>query len=130
MTRFDYNNCYGCGQDELWVILGALHDLALQNDTGYRTNISNHLIVYATVNEIADDAAVIIANGIIRNGTYNIAAVTYESNGNNTQSLTALVGGKPECVITAADYDDLTVTAAEKLASLIWKASNNNGNYC
>uniref|UniRef100_A0A7E4W5B6 VWFA domain-containing protein n=1 Tax=Panagrellus redivivus TaxID=6233 RepID=A0A7E4W5B6_PANRE len=110
----------------------ALKDgfISVNYDDGYRPDINNHLIIYVTTNGTADAAAVSAAMSIISSGKYSVAAVAYDANGSNTVSLTSLVGGKAECVITANDPDDLTITAAEKLTNLIWKASNNNGTYC
>uniref|UniRef100_A0A7E4WCU6 VWFA domain-containing protein n=1 Tax=Panagrellus redivivus TaxID=6233 RepID=A0A7E4WCU6_PANRE len=111
-------------QSNLAGVLGELYNFEYP---GYRPKINNHLIVYTTINGTAESDAITIGNEIINNGTYSIVAVTSESNESNIPSLTALVGGKSECVITTNDW---TITAAEKLANLIRKASNNNGIYC
>uniref|UniRef100_A0A7E4VKC8 VWFA domain-containing protein n=1 Tax=Panagrellus redivivus TaxID=6233 RepID=A0A7E4VKC8_PANRE len=104
------------------TIISALTSSSL---AGYRNNINNHLIVYATTNGTADAAAITAAASVVSSGKYSIAAVAYSADGSNTASLTSLVGGKAGCVITANDSNGLTTTAANALVTLIWNAANN-----
>uniref|UniRef100_A0A914EJK3 Uncharacterized protein n=1 Tax=Acrobeloides nanus TaxID=290746 RepID=A0A914EJK3_9BILA len=98
-------------------------------NSGYRTNINNHLVIYVTTKSVADQGAISIAQSINTNGTYSFLALAYKSDGSNIQSLTSYVSNKACLLYQATDSNSLN-SQATTLAELIFSASTTGQYTC
>ncbi|KAK6039934.1 von Willebrand factor type A domain protein [Cooperia oncophora] len=111
--------------------LGQALNIAVNNDfmqSGYRTNLKNHVIVYVTATSKFDDQPQPLAQKIRSAGSYGIITVGYGPLVTDPNALQGISGGA-SCSFIANDSPGLMdQVAAVKL--LINKADTNGGKYC
>ncbi|VDL82055.1 unnamed protein product [Nippostrongylus brasiliensis] len=95
---------------------------------GYRTTITNHVIVYVTATTKFDDNPAPVATKILQAGSYGIITVGYGQLATDKAALQSISGGS-SCTFTASDSATLNAQITS-VRNLITVAGTNGGKYC
>uniref|UniRef100_A0A7I4YB27 EGF-like domain-containing protein n=1 Tax=Haemonchus contortus TaxID=6289 RepID=A0A7I4YB27_HAECO len=97
-------------------------------NAGYRTDISNHVILYITATSGFTDQPQMVAQQILQSGDYGIVTVGYGPLVTDLPGMQAIAGGQA-CSFYGSDLPSL-LNQVDPIRALISSADSNNGKYC
>lgn len=97
-------------------------------NSGYRSGITNHLVLYITATTGFTDQPQAVAQQVLQTGGYGIVTIGYGTGVTDLVSLQGLAGGY-QCSFYGADLPILLSRTAS-VQSLIAAADANGGKYC
>ncbi|RCN39884.1 von Willebrand factor type A domain protein, partial [Ancylostoma caninum] len=125
-TKEGYNDFDDQGQALAQALNAAINPTF--KSAGYRTNISNHLILYITATSGFSNQAPTTAQQVLQSGGYGIVTVGYGPGVTDMKSMQAVAGGNA-CSFYGADKQAL-LNQAPAVQALITAAGTNGGKYC